>query len=318
MTPGRSVSPMLTAAVVTQMRNRCLLISVLALTSSAMLATSTFAAEAAPTEHEGVSLKPQMLVHFGGGFGITNSMLVTWIVAASIIILAQTAMRNPKPIPDRRQNFWEWMVEGLYTFLENIIGRDLVQKGFWFYATIFIFILIVNWFGLIPGIGTIGWGHYGPSGNFVVDRPLLRGGNADLNMTTAMSAVFFVMWFVWALQAQGVGGFLKHLFGPKGETSGIIKVLMIVIFFAVGWLEVISILFRPIALSFRLFGNIYAGESILEAMSTMVPWLSPILPIPFYFLEVLVGFVQALVFMLLTAVFTMLIAEHQEGPEHAH
>lgn len=318
MTPGRSVSPMLTAAVVTQMRNRCLLISVLALASSAMLATSTFAAEAAPTEHAGVSLKPQMLVHFGGGFGITNSMLVTWIVAAGIIILAQTAMRHPKPIPDRRQNFWEWMVEGLYTFLENIIGRDLVRKGFWFYATIFIFILIVNWFGLIPGIGTVGWGHYGPSGNFVVDRPLLRGGNADLNMTTAMSAVFFVMWFVWALQAQGVGGFLKHLFGPKGETSGIIKILMIVIFFAVGWLEVISILFRPIALSFRLFGNIYAGESILEAMSTMVPWLSPILPIPFYFLEVLVGFVQALVFMLLTAVFTMLIAEHQEGPEHAH
>ena len=291
--------------------------SILALASGAMLATSTFAAEAGPTEHEGVSLKPQMLVHFGG-FGITNSMLVTWIVAAGIIILAQTAMRNPKPIPDRRQNFWEWMVEGLYTFLENIIGRDLVRKGFWFYATIFIFILIVNWFGLIPGIGTVGWGHYGPSGNFVVDRPLLRGGNADLNLTTAMSAVFFVMWLIWAIQANGVGGFLKELFGPKGETTGIIKILMVVIFFAVGWLEVISILFRPIALSFRLFGNIYAGESILEAMSTMNPWLSPILPIPFYFLEVLVGFVQALVFMLLTAVFTMLIAEHQEGPEHAH
>jgi F-type H+-transporting ATPase subunit a len=137
-------------------------------------------------------------------------------------------------------------------------------------------------------------------------------------MTTAMAAIFFVMWFVWAIQANGVGGFLKELFGPKGETTGIVKILMVVIFFAVGWLEVISILFRPIALSFRLFGNIYAGESILEAMSTMNPWLSPILPIPFYFLEVLVGFVQALVFMLLTAVFTMLIAEHQEGPEHAH
>jgi len=300
------------------MRNRCLLISILALASSVMLATSSFAAEAGTTEHEGVSLKPQMLVHFGGGFGITNSMLVTWIVAAGIIILAQTAMRNPKPIPGRRQNFWEWLVEGLYTFLENIIGRDLVRKGFWFYATIFIFILFVNWFGLIPGIGTVGWGHYGPSGNFVVDRPLLRGGNADLNLTTAMSAVFFVMWLIWAIQANGVGGFLKELFGPKGETTGIIKILMVVIFFAVGWLEVISILFRPIALSFRLFGNIYAGESILEAMSTMNPWLSPILPIPFYFLEVLVGFVQALVFMLLTAVFTMLIAEHQEGPEHAH
>jgi len=291
--------------------------SALALVSSTMLATSTFAAEAGATEHEGVSLKPQMLVEFGG-VGITNSMLVTWIVAAGLIILAQTAMRNPKPIPGFRQNFWEWLVEGLHNFLENIIGRDLVRKGFWFYATIFIFILFANWFGLIPGIGTIGWGHYDATGNFHVDRPLFRGGNADLNMTTAMSAIFFVMWFIWAIQANGFGGFLKELFGPKGETTGLIKVLMVVVFFLVGWLEVISIIFRPVALSFRLFGNIYAGESILEAMSTMNPWLSPILPIPFYFLEVLVGFVQALVFMLLTAVFTMLIAEHQEGPEHAH
>ena len=292
--------------------------SLLALVSSAVLATSAFAAEAAAaTEHGGVSLKPQTLVEVGG-FGVTNSMLVTWIVAAIIIIFSQMATRHVKAIPSGIQNFWEWLVEGLYNFLENIIGRELVRKGFWFYATIFIFILFVNWFGLVPGIGTIGWGHYDPSGNFHVDRPLLRGGNADLNMTTAMSAVFFVMWFIWAIQANGVGGFLKELFGPKGETTGIIRILMIVVFFAVGWLEVISILFRPIALSFRLFGNIYAGESILEAMSTMVPWLSPILPIPFYFLEVLVGFVQALVFMLLTAVFTMLIAEHQGGPEHAH
>ncbi|HYK23449.1 MAG TPA: F0F1 ATP synthase subunit A, partial [Candidatus Acidoferrum sp.] len=255
------------------MRNRCLLMSILAVASSAMLATSTFAAEAGATEHAGVSLKPQMLVQFGG-FGITNSMLVTWIVAASIIIFSQIATRRVRAIPTGIQNFWEWLVEGLHNFLENIIGRELVAKGFWFFATVFIFILFVNWFGLIPGIGTIGWGHYGSSGNFHVDRPLLRGGNADLNMTTAMSAIFFVMWFVWAIQANGVGGFLKHLFGPKGETSGIVRILMIVIFFAVGWLEVISILFRPIALSFRLFGNIYAGESILEAMSTMIPWLS--------------------------------------------
>src|SRR5437763_14647186 len=126
-------------------------------------------------------------------------------------------------------------------------------------------------------------------------------------MTTAMSAIFFVMWFVWAIQANGVGGFLKELFGPKGETTGVVKILMAVIFFAVGWLEVISIIFRPIALSFRLFGNIYAGESILEAMSTMIQWLSRILPIQFYFLEVLVGFVLALCFMLFTAVLRLFI-----------
>src|SRR6516164_11574515 len=179
------------------MRNRYLLMSIMALVSSAMLATSAFAAETAAAEHEGVALKPQMLVDFGKGFGITNSMLVTWIVAAVIIVFAQIATQRVKPIPSGVQNFWEWLVEGLHNFLENIVGRELVRQGFWFFATVFIFILFVNWCGLIPGIGTVGWGHYDPSGHFVVDRPLFRGGNADLNMTTAMSAIFFVMWFVW-------------------------------------------------------------------------------------------------------------------------
>lgn len=298
------------------MRNRFVLLSILTLICGIGFAVSAAGAEpagAAPAEeHETLSLKATPLVQIGK-FAVTNSMLVTWIVAVGIIVFAQVATRNIKPVPSGAQNFWEWLVESLYNFLETIVGRELVSKTFWFFATIFIFILFNNWFGLIPGVGTIGWGHYDSTGGvFHVDRPLLRGGNADLNMTTAMAAIFFVLWFVWALQANGIGGFLKHLFAPKGETTGIVKLLMIVIFFAVGWLEVISILFRPIALSFRLFGNIYAGESILEAMSTMVPLLSPILPLPFYFLEVLVGFVQALVFMLLTAVFTMLIAQHEE------
>jgi F-type H+-transporting ATPase subunit a len=279
------------------------------------------AAEPSPApenaEHEALPLHAVPLVRIGK-FGITNSMLVTWIVAAGVIILAQTAMRNPKRIPGRRQNFWEWLVEGLYNFLEGIVGRKLVQKTFWFFATLFIFILFVNWFGLIPGVGTIGWGHYDPTtGFFHVDRPLLRGGNADLNMTTAMAAVFFVLWTIWAIQANGIGGFLLHLFGPKGETTGFLKVIMVVIFFLVGWLEVVSILFRPVSLSFRLFGNIYAGESTLEVMSRMVPALSWLLPIPFYFLEILVGIVQALVFMLLTAVFTLLIVEHESETAHS-
>jgi len=279
------------------------------------------AAEPSPApenaEHEALPLHAVPLVRIGK-FGITNSMLVTWIVAAGVIILAQTAMRNPKRIPGRRQNFWEWLVEGLYNFLEGIVGRKLVQKTFWFFATLFIFILFVNWFGLIPGVGTIGWGHYDPTtGFFHVDRPLLRGGNADLNMTTAMAAVFFVLWTIWAIQANGIGGFLLHLFGPKGETTGFLKVIMVVIFFLVGWLEVVSILFRPVSLSFRLFGNIYAGESTLEVMSRMVPALSWLLPIPFYFLEILVGVVQALVFMLLTAVFTLLIVEHESETAHS-
>jgi len=304
------------------MRNRYLLLSILALVCGCALVASAIAAEPAAVpaneEHEAVPLKPAPIVEIGK-FAVTNSMLVTWVVAAGIIIFAQAATRRIAPLPSGIQNFWEWLVESLYNFLESIIGRDLVKKTFWFFATIFIFILFVNWFGLLPGVGTIGWGHHNPAtGVFHVDRPLLRGGNADLNMTTAMAAIFFFLWIVWAIQANGVGGFLLHIFGPKGETSGFLKIVMVVIFFMVGWLEVVSILFRPISLSFRLFGNIYAGESILEAMSTMVPALSWLIPIPFYFMEILVGIVQALVFMLLTAVFTLLIAQHEPGHEPQH
>jgi F-type H+-transporting ATPase subunit a len=211
------------------------------------------------------------------------------------------------------------MVDSLYSFLESVIGSDLVKKTFWFFATIFIFILFVNWFGLIPGVGTIGWGHFNSATNsFVVERPLLCGGNADLNMTFAMACVFFVLWAIWAVQAHGVGGVLKDLFGPKGESKGFMRLVMVLIFFCVGCLEIISILFRPVSLSFRLFGNIYAGENMLETMAHMVPSLSWLLPIPFYFMELLVGIVQAMVFMLLTAVFTLLIAQHQPGKEGAH
>jgi F-type H+-transporting ATPase subunit a len=135
-----------------------------------------------------------------------------------------------------------------------------------------------------------------------------------------MSAIFFLCWIVWALQANGPGGFILHLFGPKGDTTGLLKVLMVVIFVIVGFLEVVSILFRPVSLSFRLFGNIYAGENMLESMANLVPSLAFLIPIPFYFMELLVGISQALVFMLLTAVFTLLICTHEEGhgPAHQH
>src|SRR5438105_12692005 len=229
----------------TEMRNRYLLMSILALMFSAALASSAFAAEtAAPAqaEHEGVPLKPAPIVEIGK-FAVTNSMLVTWIVAAGIIVFAQIATRTIKPIPSGIQNFWEWLVESLYNFLEGIIGRELVRKTFWFFATIFIFILFVNWFGLIPGVGTIGWGHYDTNGAFHIDRPLLRGGNADLNMTTAMAAIFFVLWLIWALQAQGVGGFLRHLFAQKGVSRGVCKVVRYGLYVVVGGLQCCPVLF---------------------------------------------------------------------------
>ncbi|PWU17535.1 MAG: ATP synthase F0 subunit A [Verrucomicrobia bacterium] len=255
-----------------------------------------------------------------GPFFLTNSMLVTWIVALGLIAFAQIATRNMKEIPEGAQNFWEWLVEGLHDFLEGIIGHHLVQKTFWFFATIFIFILFANWAGLVPFFGNMGWGHDNPnSGAFEVSRPLFRGANADLNMTLAMALVFFACWIIWAFREVGPIGFLLHLFAPKGDTTGALKLLMIVVFFAVGCLEVFSILFRPVSLSFRLYGNIFAGENMLEAMTKLIPRLGWLLPIPFYFMEILVGLVQALVFMLLTAVFTMLICQHdEEGHEAAH
>jgi len=276
------------------------------------------AAGAGTTETHQERGLPQKAVEIARPFGfpITNSMVVTWIVALGLIIFAQLATRTMKEIPEGAQNFWEWMVESLHDFLEGIIGHHLVKRTFWFFATVFIFILFCNWLGLLPGLGSIGWGHRTPEG-FEIDQPFFRGANADLNMTLAMALVFFACWVYWAVREIGPIGFLLHLFAPKGETSGLLKLLMIVVFFAVGCLEVFSILFRPVSLSFRLYGNIFAGENMLEAMSKLIPHFGWLLPIPFYFMELLVGFVQALVFMLLTAVFTMLICQHEEGHEAA-
>jgi F-type H+-transporting ATPase subunit a len=294
----------------------CKLLSVL----SALALPAALMAAGGSGHEGGHSGLPESAVRLGGEHGfLSNSMIVTWVVAAALILFARLATRQIQDVPSGLQNFWEWMVESLRDFLEEIIGHDLVQKTFWFFASVFIFILFANWFGLVPGVGTIGWGTPDAEGHLHhISRPLLRGANADLNMTLAMSMVFFVCWTVWALQANGPGGFLLHLFGPKGDTTGALKVLMIAVFILVGLLEVVSILFRPVSLSFRLYGNIFAGENMLEAMARLVPALAWLIPVPFYFLEVLVGLVQALVFMLLTAVFTLLICTHEEGHEKAH
>ena len=290
-----------------------------------LFAVASAAPASAPpmAEHAAAKVLPPAAIPIFrlGPFLITNSMLVTWVVALLLILVAQTAMKNAQLVPRGLQNFFEWLVGGLYEFFEGILGAHMAKKSFWFFATIFIFILFTNWFGLLPGVGTIGWGSH-PDGSFIlprfhhVEEPLLRGGNADLNMTSAMALFFFFLWLVWSLQALGPVGFLKHIFGDgKGGFY------MVAILLFVGVLEVISILFRPVSLSFRLYGNIFAGENILESMANLVPSLGWLLPVPFYFLELLVGLVQALVFALLTAVFTaMMIGDHShdEGHEKHH
>ncbi len=270
--------------------------------------------------HDKLPLHAEEIFHIGPIY-ITNSMVMVWIVAAVIIFFAQAATRKMSLIPTGLQNGVEWLVESLYNFLEGILGADLVKKTFWFFGTIFILILFVNWAGLVPGVGTVGWKLSGPG----VDpadsfRPFLRGGNADLNMTLAMSLTFAVLWFYWAIKENTTKGFFAHIFAPKGKFKGIMLFAMILVFGFVGILEVISILFRPVALSFRLFGNVYAGESILENMMLLVgdkEYLAWIPPLPFYFLELLVGLIQAIVFMLLTSVFLKLICDHGDHDEHS-
>ena len=277
---------------------------------------AALAAEA--TEHETPSLKAVPLFQIGE-FSVTNSMLGLVDCRAGG---NSRSRRSPpgisKPSRPARKTFgngW-WKVSRIFS--SQIIGRELVQKTFWFFATIFIFILFTNWADSFQGSGPSAGDIIDPTtGAFRIDRPLMRGANADLNMTSAMAVIFFVLWLIWALQANGIGGFLMHLFGPKGETSGVLKILMVVVFFLVGWLEIISILFRPVSLSFRLFGNIYAGESILDAMSHMVPALGLADSNSVLLFGDPGGFVQALVFMLLTAIFTLLIAQHSPG-EEAH
>ena len=260
-------------------------------------------------EHHG--LPPAAPVFNLGPLQFTSSTVITWIVALGLIIFAQLATRNIQMVPSGLQNFAEWLVEGMYDFFTEILGKELVKKTFWFFCTLFIFILFTNWIGLIPGVGSITYD----------GKPILRGGNADLNMTLAMSLTFFFLWTVWSLQALGPGGIAKHLFSGGDNGKGFMAIFMMAIFFFVGIIEVISIAFRPVSLSFRLYGNIFAGENILESMMVLIPWLGWLLPLPFYFLELLVGLVQALVFALLTSVFTALMcASHDEGhgEEHGH
>ena len=250
-------------------------------------------------------------------FAITNSMVMVWIAALLIILFCRAATKKMSMVPAGFQNFAEWLVESLYNFFGGILGDHLVKRTFWFFGGTFMLILLVNYLGLVPGVGSIvtydSHGHY---------HPVLRGGNADLNMTAAMSVIFAILWFYWAFTENGVKGFFSHIFAPKGDFSGAMKVGMIIIFFLVGLLEIISIFIRPVALSFRLFGNVFGGEVTLDKLMHLVPydWMRFLPALPFMFMELLVGFIQALVFTLLSAVFLKLICEHDDhgDEEHAH
>jgi F-type H+-transporting ATPase subunit a len=253
-----------------------------------------------------------------GGLPISNSMVTSWIISLLLIIFIKVLVGKPQLIPSKGQLILESIIGGIRGIIEPIVGKKVFFPSFWLLSGLFFFILIQNWSGLLPGVGTVGYG-YSVEDHFKISKPLIRPGNADLNMTLALALVANLFWVYFIVKFAGLRAIIKDWFGnkaDKSEVSSLIFGFLGVIFLAVGFIEVVSILFRPVSLTFRLFGNVFGGESLLHSMFYLVPQLKWILPVPFYFMEVLIGLVQALVFMLLISVYIGLICNHDEGEHH--
>lgn len=225
------------------------------------------------------------------GMPITNTLLMSWIAMAILILISVFSTRRLRLIPKGLQNFLESIIELILDFIAQITGdRKQAEKFFPLVTTIFIFILLSNWLGLVPGVGTIGFfevAHAEEGGRLFV--PFFRSTNSDLNMTLALAIISVI-----ATQIFGIItiGFFKHFskyisFKNPGLTFA-------------GILEGIAEAVKILSFSFRLFGNIFAGEVLLVVTAFLVPFIAPL---PFMFLELFVGFIQALIFAMLTLVF---------------
>ncbi len=268
---------------------------------------------------EGVNPSAQDLFHIGG-VPISNSIFTTWLIAALIIIAIRLAVGTPKLIPGKGQAVVEGMAQGLRDSLEPIVGKKMIGKTFPLLCGFFVFILLMNWSGLLPGVGTIKFQH---DGHWL---DAIRPANSDLNTTLALSVLSFVAWTYFVLRYAGFKVLVFDLFGNKAdkkEVGMLMWVLLVPIFFAVGGIEVVSIAFRLISLSFRLFGNVFGGENLIHALSdpsTLGALATYVVPAMAGLLEVLVGLIQAFVFTLLSAVYIGLICNHEGGhdEDHAH
>ena len=255
-----------------------------------------------------------------GPLPVTSSMIAVWGVAALIVAVVTLGTRRMALVPTGSQNLVEAVVDGVQGMLSGLLEPKVVRWALPLIGTYFIFILLSNLVDLLPGVGSIGYGHAKEGGlPFALDhveRPLLRPPTADANLTVSMAVIYFVMSTIWALRYNGPVGLVKHIFGVKGKIGGFLLVPMAVIFFIVGIVEVISIMIRPVSLSMRLYGNIYGGENVLTLMLKMLP--GGIAAVPFYFLELIVCVVQAIVFTMLCVAFTATLCSHSddEGGHH--
>lgn len=217
-------------------------------------------------------------------------------------------------VPSGGQLVIESLVTGIRGMIAPIVGKHMVKPTFPLLVCMFTFILLHNWSGLFPFVGTVGFtdshGHF---------EAFVRPGNADLNMTLALALIHFMAWIYFVMRYAGPKLLFVDVFGNKADkktTAPFMYISLSVVFLLVGLIEVVSIVFRNVSLPFRLFGNVFGGENLLHSMMTLLPWYIPV-GVPFYFLELLIGFVQAMVFTLLVAVYIGLICNH-DSEEHAH
>ncbi len=248
-------------------------------------------------------------------FTITNSLLNSFATVIILVLLFIFAGRKAKQIPRGIQNFFEMILEGALNFADTITGSRKSSKRFLpIVLSLFLFILVNNWLGILPGIGTVGFvdSHEGHK----VFVPFFRGGTADLNTTLALALISIIASHVFGVITIGAWKYLNRFINiqaildiPSKIRKDPTVVLVNPIHTMVGLIEVVAEIAKVASLSFRLFGNIFAGEVLLTSMMALFAF---ILPLPFMFMEILVGFVQALVFAVLVLVFLTMATTSQE------
>lgn len=250
-------------------------------------------------------LASETIFHIGS-FEIRNTLIMAWLAMAVIVVFVLLLRRTRfREVPGRFQSFVEMIVEGLFDFFDSIIGdRQKTRKIFPLVATIFLFLMLANWMGILPGVGSISLP--GIHEGHAVMLPIFRSMNADVNMTLAIAIISVVATQVFGIAALGVLPYAGKFFVPPWKDP---------IASFVGILELIAETAKIVSFTFRLFGNIFAGEVLLTVIAFLLPFIGPI---PFLGLELFVGFIQALVFALLTTVFLkMAMTAHGHEQHHA-
>jgi F-type H+-transporting ATPase subunit a len=234
------------------------------------------------------------------------------VISAALIGMILYAVRKPQIFPTKSQAVFESVLEALRDLFEPIVGKKAFPAAFPLLVTFFIFILIQNWSGLLPGVGTVGMGHVDAEGHFHLTQPFVRPFTADFNSTIALALISFGAFLILIFKFAGPKLILWDLFGnkaDKNETPGWLYPFLSLVFLLVGLIEVFSISIRPFTLSVRLFGNVFGGENLLHGTGFIFI---------FYFMELLVGLIQATVFTLLSAVYIGLICNHGDDHDHEH